>query len=145
MWDRQWICFSKVMSPLLAKIEQQTDTFFSIAMLRTPLFRPGLNINDSVALIGAIFNANLQIGSSIALAIVTAITANSSPDPTVFAGYRAAWWFIIAVAGFVAILAAVSLRGNLVPPNHATQESHTPPEKVDDQEASPAHSYEASR
>lgn len=145
MWDRERICFSKVMSLFFVKIERQPDVLFSIAMLRTPLFKPGLNINDSVALIGAIFNANLQIGSSIALAIVTAITTNSSLDPSDFAGYRAAWWFIVAVAGFVAILAAVSLRGNLVPPDHAAQENHTPQEKVDDTEASPANSYEASR
>ncbi|RDB17592.1 hypothetical protein Hypma_001124 [Hypsizygus marmoreus] len=74
-------------------------------MLRSPLFKPGIDINDSTALIGAILNANLQIGSSIAFAIVTAITIRSTPDPSIFAGYRAAWWFIIALAGFEAILA----------------------------------------
>ncbi|RDB17747.1 hypothetical protein Hypma_001136 [Hypsizygus marmoreus] len=104
----------------------------NIAMLRTPLFKPGVDINDSTALIGAIFNANLQIGSSIALAIVTAITIRSSPDPSIFAGYRAAWWFIIALAGFEAILAAVSLRGNLVPPERSVDSDE---EKAEDKDA----------
>ncbi|KAG6906661.1 hypothetical protein DXG01_012718 [Tephrocybe rancida] len=95
----------------------------NIAMLRTPMFKPGVNYLESTALLGAIFNANLQIGSSVGLAIVTAITTKANHgDPSDFRGYRAGWWFIVGLAAFEAILAAISLRGNRIPPEQTESE-----------------------
>ncbi|KXN92650.1 hypothetical protein AN958_00898 [Leucoagaricus sp. SymC.cos] len=102
----------------------------NVAMLRSPLLKPDVDLNASIALIGAIFNANLQIGSSIALAIVTAITnnVNSQANVTDFKGYRAAWWFVVGLAGFMAVLSAVTLRPK-------PEESESPQGKSDDEEA----------
>ncbi|KAG6852714.1 hypothetical protein C0991_009624 [Blastosporella zonata] len=98
----------------------------NIAMLRTPLFKPGVNLLESIALIGAVFNASLQIGSSLGLAIVTAITTNANHgDPSDFKGYKSGWWFIVGLAGFEAILAAVFLRGNRIPPEQAKEGEET--------------------
>ncbi|KAG6859945.1 hypothetical protein C0995_001479 [Termitomyces sp. Mi166 len=91
----------------------------NIAMLRAPLFKPGVNLLESTSLIGAIFNASLQIGSSIGLAIVIAITTKAGGgDPNDFNGYRAGWWFIVGLAGFEALLAAFSLWRHRIPSEH---------------------------
>ncbi|KAG6819115.1 hypothetical protein H0H93_015312, partial [Arthromyces matolae] len=88
----------------------------NIAMLRAPLFKPNINLLETTSLVGAIFNANLQIGSSLGLAIVTAITTHvNNNNPSDFEGYRAGWWFVVALAAFEAILALVFLRGTKSP------------------------------
>ncbi|KAG6815636.1 hypothetical protein H0H87_012725, partial [Tephrocybe sp. NHM501043] len=88
----------------------------NIAMLRAPLFKPNINLLETTSLVGAIFNANLQIGSSLGLAIVTAITTEvNHNNPTDFDGYRRGWWFVVALAGFEAVLALVFLRGTKSP------------------------------
>ncbi|KAL0959583.1 hypothetical protein HGRIS_011293 [Hohenbuehelia grisea] len=95
----------------------------NIALLRTPLrATPAQRARlppDSTALIGAIFNADLQIGSTLGLAIATAVTTrvnsigtgNGVADPTNYSGYRASYFFLLGLAAFEAILAAVALRG----------------------------------
>lgn len=82
-------------------------------MLRTPLGKPSVKLNDSTALIGAIFNADLQIGSVLGLSIATAITArvNGATESGSFAGYKASYWFLVGITAFEAALAAVALRG----------------------------------
>ncbi|KAG6840483.1 hypothetical protein C0991_006426 [Blastosporella zonata] len=85
-------------------------------MLRAPQLKSGVNIMETTALVGAIFNANLQIGSSLGLAIVTAVTAEvGQGDLSNFTGYKAGWWFVVALAGFEALLAAVFLRAGQPP------------------------------
>ncbi|KAG6899397.1 hypothetical protein C0993_010593, partial [Termitomyces sp. T159_Od127] len=94
-----------------------------IAMLRAPLFNPDIDLLESTSLIGAIFNASLQIGSSIGLSIVVAITTKvSGGDVSNFDGYRAGWWFIVGLAGFEAMLAAVSLWRHGIPPERPDDE-----------------------
>ncbi|ETW79692.1 major facilitator superfamily, partial [Heterobasidion irregulare TC 32-1] len=110
----------------------------NIEMLRTPLNRPAsaARLRDSTALIGAIFNADLQIGSALGLAIATAITARVNGAPSAaattttsssaaaananggaplgsadFAGYRAAYWFLVGLTAAEAVVAGVFLRG----------------------------------
>ncbi|KAF8884618.1 major facilitator superfamily domain-containing protein [Infundibulicybe gibba] len=85
----------------------------NIAMIRTPLAKPSVRLHDSTALIGAIFNADLQIGSTIGLAIATAITSrvNGQTDSNNFAGYKASFWFLVGITAVEAILAAVALKG----------------------------------
>ena len=86
-------------------------------MLRARLFNPGADPLESTSLIGAIFNASLQIGSSVGLAIVNAITTKvGSGDVDNFKGYRAGWWFIAGLAGFEAVLSAISLWHHRTPP-----------------------------
>ena len=107
-------------------------------MLRTPLNRPAsaARLRDSTALIGAIFNADLQIGSALGLAVATAITARVNGTPSTssssaaaaasananangsaplgsadFAGYRAAYWFLVGLTAAEAVVAGVFLRG----------------------------------
>lgn len=90
-----------------------TDIFrsASIGMIRTPLAKPSVRIHESTALIGAIFNADLQIGSTIGLAITTAITTKvNGTDVEDFAGYKASYWFLVALCALEAVLAAVALR-----------------------------------
>ncbi|KAG6907256.1 hypothetical protein DXG01_009676 [Tephrocybe rancida] len=103
-----------VPSFILMGIANPTGFVFSnISMLRAPLFKPGVDLSETTALVGAIFNANLQIGSSVGLAIVTAITAETGHgDPSNFTGYKNGWWFVAGLAGFEAVVAAVSLRGS---------------------------------
>ncbi|KAG6873386.1 hypothetical protein C0995_016196 [Termitomyces sp. Mi166 len=89
----------------------------NIAMIRAPQYKRGpINLLESTSLVGAIFNANLQIGSSVGLAIITAITTQAShSNPKDFEGYRSGWWFVVGVAAFEALLALVFLRGKHVP------------------------------
>jgi len=83
----------------------------NIAILRTPLGKPSVHIHESTALIGAIFNADLQIGSTIGLAVATAITTKvNGTNQANFAGYKASYWFIIAVCALEAVLALVAFR-----------------------------------
>ncbi|KAG6817643.1 hypothetical protein H0H93_007096 [Arthromyces matolae] len=90
----------------------------NIAMLRTPLLKPGVDVLESTALVGAIFNASLQIGSSVCLAIVTAITNRvNGSDISNFEGYKTSFWFVVGLAAFEVVLSLVSLRGNHHPPN----------------------------
>ncbi|KAG6831379.1 hypothetical protein H0H92_010981 [Tricholoma furcatifolium] len=84
--------------------------------------KPGVNLLETTALIGAIFNACLQIGSSIGLAVVTAITAQVNHGrEDEFKGYRDGWWFVVGLAAFEAILALVTLTGDYRPPNPARE------------------------
>ncbi|KAG5732408.1 Drug resistance protein [Termitomyces sp. T112] len=95
----------------------------NIAMLRAPLFSSGVDLLETTSLIGAIFNASLQIGSSVGLSIVIAISTKvSGGDVSDFKGYRAGWWFIAGLAGFEALLAAISLWRHGMPPNHLDDE-----------------------
>lgn len=85
--------------------------FHSIGLIRTPLAKPSVRIHESTALIGAIFNADLQIGSTIGLAITTAITTKvNGTNLEDFAGYKASYWFLVALCALEAVLAAVALR-----------------------------------
>lgn len=83
----------------------------NIGLIRTPLAKPSVRIHESTALIGAIFNADLQIGSTIGLAITTAITTKvNGTNVEDFAGYKASYWFLVALCALEAVLAAVALR-----------------------------------
>jgi MFS family permease len=83
----------------------------NIAIIRTPLGKPSVHIHESTALIGAIFNADLQIGSTLGLAVATAITTKvNGTNSSDFAGYKASYWFLVALCALEAILAAVALR-----------------------------------
>ncbi|KAJ8516155.1 hypothetical protein ONZ45_g6509 [Pleurotus djamor] len=99
----------------------------NIAMLRTPLAKPSLRLPDSTALIGAIFNADLQIGSTLGLAIATAITSRvNGTNNAEFAGYRASYWFLVGLTAFEAILALVALRSRLVIPSESEESTIMP-------------------
>ncbi|KAG6855721.1 hypothetical protein H0H87_011651 [Tephrocybe sp. NHM501043] len=94
--------------------------FSNISMLRAPLSRPDIDLMETTSLIGAIFNANLQIGSSVGLAIVTAINTQAGhSDAIALTGYKAGWWFVVALAGFEALLAAIALRPKPEPEKEA--------------------------
>lgn len=109
---------------LICQMNGPNHTLKSIAMLRAPLFDPKLDHPlESTSLIGAIFNASLQIGSSIGLSIVVAITNKAGGgDVSNFDGYRAGWWFIVGLAGFESVLAAVSLWRHGIPPERSDDE-----------------------
>ncbi|KAF8645758.1 hypothetical protein AX16_007625 [Volvariella volvacea WC 439] len=84
----------------------------NIAMLRTPLAKPSVKLHGSTALIGAIFNADLQVGSTLGLAIAAAITTriNGPGGEHLFEGYRGSFWFLVGVCAAEAIIAAVFLK-----------------------------------
>jgi len=83
----------------------------NIAIIRTPLGKPSVHIHESTALIGAIFNADLQIGSTLGLAVATAITTKvNGTNSSNFAGYKASYWFLVALCALEAVLAATTLR-----------------------------------
>ncbi|KAG6811578.1 hypothetical protein H0H92_006742 [Tricholoma furcatifolium] len=97
--------------------------FSNVSMLRTPLTKPGIDILETTALVGAIFNSSLQIGSSIGLSIVTAITTQAGHgNSTNFVGYRAGWWYVVGLAAFEAVLAAVCMGGAQISPEQAIAE-----------------------
>lgn len=100
-------------------------------MLRTPLGKPSVKLNEPTALIGAIFNADLQVGSTIGLSITNAITTriNGPGGDSNFAGYRASFWFTVGVCGVEAILAAAFLGRNKIPESSSVEATIVEEEK----------------
>ncbi|KAI0078409.1 MFS general substrate transporter [Panus rudis PR-1116 ss-1] len=103
----------------------------NLEMLQAPSRRPEIHIPGVTALIGAIFNSVLQVGSSICIAIATAITTevnhgSQSSNPSNFQGFKTAYWFVIALAGFETLLATVALGGKPAAQRLSTQMQDAP-------------------
>lgn len=123
----QWLCCFEVSRSTFTFLSwDPTDHphLLSIAILRTPLGKPSIQLEEANALIGAMFNADLQLGSALGLAIATAIiTQINAEHPAVdgsttsdFGGYCGAFYFIMGLTAFEALLALFTLRNSASAP-----------------------------
>ena len=120
-------------SPLLTALMKPQDSYWEFVFPSVALNALGpdvlftasnLIITDAFpdrtqALAGGVFNTVAQIGKSVGLAL-TAVIANSvslnldhtnrTEASVLFAGYQAAWWFILAITALSILVSLVGLR-----------------------------------